>query len=148
MNYFCNVEIFESCDMVVCKSLLSLVKMILVKCSQTIFKIKQETNLKESKGFCPKFYHPSQLFLQTLASKTFFSYKNVYIFNLSTNHFQAKMLWYLKLNLHFNWISCGHGKNHGGLMGTFVWQKFLKEGSTRFKKMRGGVPQVDIGDET
>ena len=32
-------------------------------------------------------------------------------------------------------------------MRTFVWQKFLKEASPLLKKMRGGVPQEDIGDE-
>ena len=46
MNYISNAEIFESCDMAVWLSLFFLVKMILEKCSQTIFKIKQETNLK------------------------------------------------------------------------------------------------------
>ena len=70
------------------------------------------------------------------------------IFNLSINHFQAKMLWYLKLNLrlnlHFNWISCGHGKKHGVLMGTFLWQKFPTEGSPLFKNMRGGYWRWNI----
>ena len=61
------------------------------------------------------------------------------------------MPWYLKLNrrlkLHFNQISCGHGKEHGVLVRTFVWQKFPKEASPLLKKMRGGVPQEDIRDE-
>ena len=35
--------------------------------------IQDQAGNKSKGSFCPKFYHPSQLFLQTLASVTFHS---------------------------------------------------------------------------